>query len=214
MSDGLDRVGVCRFSIGTRDRGRKIQLELTPHQSLQLAAALTALANFMLRELSENQSNRRYIVISRLHSQCSIFGSGVENAWLRERRPSSAWCRQSQGRALAGGAGGISGDMLGCIKKITSRIIPKGTSARSCHQPLRFVSCNRLAPTAIIGSRVTSSNNTYSLPAIVTVTALPSRTARKNHQYSLCVALPLKSAYFAKHAFTASTIGIRELPLS
>src|SRR5439155_14795703 len=45
------------------------------------------------------------------------------------------------------------------------------------------------------------------------VMALPSRTARKNHQYSVRVARPLKSAYFLKQVFTASTIGIRTPPV-
>src|SRR5215475_13650895 len=43
------------------------------------------------------------------------------------------------------------------------------------------------------------------------VTALPSRTVRKNHQYSLRVARPLKSAYFVRQAFSASTIGTEHL---
>ena len=46
-----------------------------------------------------------------------------------------------------------------CANKIRGTTTPKGTNARSCHQPLRFVSCIRLAPTAISGSRVTSENS-------------------------------------------------------
>lgn len=91
---------------------------------------------------------------------------------------------------------------------------PKGTSARSCHQPLRLVSCNRLAPTAISGRSVTSENNVETLKEISDATALPSTTARKNHQYSVRVARPLNSAYFVRHAFTASTIGIQIPPVS
>src|ERR1700745_4178414 len=45
------------------------------------------------------------------------------------------------------------------------------------------------------------------------VTALPRRTARKNHQYSVRDARPSKSAYFARHAFTASPAGIRRPPV-
>src|SRR5262249_23186513 len=68
--------------------------------------------------------------------------------------------QQSHGRTFAAGTAEIGRGVLGCIKKTTTRIIPKGTSARSCHQPLRFVSWSRLAPTAIIGNRVKSENKT------------------------------------------------------
>src|SRR3954466_10820648 len=85
---------------------------------------------------------------------------------------------------------------------------PNGTSDRSCHQPLRFVSCNRLAPTASKGSSVTTPNKQYTLTDMSDVMALPSMANKKNHQYSGRPARPSKSAYFAKHVFVASTNGV------
>jgi len=115
--------------------------------------------------------------------------------------------------SVESGAAGFKG-MLLCASKIIGTTTPNGTSDRSCHQPLRLVSCSRLAPTAISGRSVTSENNAQTLKEISDATALPSTTARKNHQYSVRVARPLNSAYFARHAFTASTIGIKYLQFS
>ena len=106
------------------------------------------------------------------------------------------------------------GSLLFCPNKRNTTKTPKGASARSCHQPLRFVSCSLLVPAASIGSKVASANNEQTLGEMVHAAALPSTTARKNHQYSVRVARPLKLAYLARQAFTASknVIGFRTLP--
>ena len=80
--------------------------------------------------------------------------------------------------------------MLFCARKIQTTNTPKGISAKSCHQPLRLVSCRRLAPTAMIWQKDYQREQNVEPVSNHEGAPLPSNIARKNHQYSLPVARP------------------------
>lgn len=76
---------------------------------------------------------------------------------------------------------------------------------RSCHQPLRPISCSLLHPAASAGSTRARFTTRYRIPASsgeITPTSMEpqdaSRRNRKNHQNSLLDARPENVAYFLK----------------
>lgn len=115
-------------------------------------------------------------------------------------RPQSATSSSHQVKSLSTPA------LPSWAKKITITIKPAtGTKAISCHQPLRFVSCNLLVAAANAGSRVPTEKRPLRIGLIIEVARLAKSKNSMNHQYSEPDALPLKSAYLAKHTLIDSS---------
>src|SRR5271165_4232838 len=79
-----------------------------------------------------------------------------------------------------------------------------GMNQSSCSQPLRSVSCNRRAVTAMLGRQVASENKPDRFQLTVRRAADATTVKSTHHQNSGRDAQPSKSTYLLKQVFIAS----------